>query len=428
MHKRNKVLAMLVLLGLVAAMLQGCSRSSAEEQPGTPIVYWTFNELHEQFFTEMAKQWNQTHPDELINLKANTFPYDNHHSKLSIALQSGVGAPDMADIEISKFGNFMKGIPQLVPLNPVVEPELGNVVKSRLDIYSKDSSYYGLDFHVGAEVMYYNKEILDKAGVNPDDIQTWDDYEKAGKQVLEKTGIPMTTVELNDQWSFWPLISQQNSDLLDEEGKMTLDNDTNIKTLSFLQRLVKEKIAVTAPGGGHHAEEYYGFMNKEGAASVWMPMWYMGRFTDYMPDLKGKMIIRPMPAWEKGGFRSAGMGGTATVITNQSEHADLAMRFLAFAKLSKEGNEQIWKQLGFDPIRTEVWTSPEVKEENKFTEYFGKNIFDTLIEVKDEINPVHIGPKTPDISSALKSKVMYRTLQDMEDPAEVLHEIAKELE
>ncbi|MNI80953.1 putative arabinose-binding protein precursor [compost metagenome] len=70
---------------------------------------------------------------------------------------------------------------------------------------------------------------------------------------------------------------------------------------------------------------------------------------------------------------------------------------------------------------------PEAKAKNKFTEYFGTNIFDTLIEVKDEINAVHIGPKTPDIASAVRNKILYRTLQSGEDPATVLHELADEL-
>lgn len=159
-----------------------------------------------------------------------------------------------------------------------------------------------------APAIYYNKEILDKAGVNADNIKTWDDYENAGKQVLEKTGKPMTTVETQDQWSFWPLVVQHGSDFLDKSGNVTLGDQANNDVLSYLQKLVKEKVAIVAPGGFHHAEEYYGFMNKGGAASVWMPMWYMGRFTDYMPDLKGKIIIKPMPVFKQGEMRSSGMG------------------------------------------------------------------------------------------------------------------------
>jgi arabinosaccharide transport system substrate-binding protein len=432
---KKSITALLSIILVFSVFLAGCSSDSASSEKssddgkGTKLELWTFNELHGKYYQYMADLWNKENPDEQINLKANTYPYDDAHNKLLVALQSGKGAPDIADIEISKFGNFLKGKPQILPLNDVVDPERKFIVPSRLDIYSKDGKNYGLPFHVGAAVIYYNKEILDKAGVNPDDIKTWDDYKKAGKTVLDKTGIPMTTLDVSDQWSFWSQVAQLEGkdDLLTVDKKVNLTDPKIVKVLEYQQDLVKEGIAIPAPGNEHHAEEYYGFMNKGGAASVWMPMWYMGRFTDYMPDLKGKMVIKPMPSWEPGSPRSAGMGGTGTVVTNQSKHPEIAKKFIAFAKLSKEGNIQLWKQLGFDPPRMDVWDSPELKEKNKFTEYFGDNIFDTLLEVKDEIEGVNIGEKTPDVSDAVKTTILFQTLVDMKSPKKVLKEAEDQL-
>ncbi|WP_373231702.1 ABC transporter substrate-binding protein [Cohnella sp.] len=432
------VLSLLLTLMLALTACSGnnnepaASKPAASEAPKgnskpTKIVFWTFQELHQKFYEGMAAKWNEQNPDKPIEFEGTTFPYDDMHNKLLVALQTGVGAPDMSDIEISKFANYLKGQPQLAPLNDIVEPELNNLVKSRFDIYAKDGQYYGVDYHVGAAVIYYNKELLDKAGVNADDIKTWADYKTAGKKVLDATGVPMTTLETTEHWSLWPLIAQQDGDFLGADGGVTLDSDVNIKTVQYLQDLVKEKIAVGTPGGFHHSEEYWAFMNKGGAASIWMPMWYMGRFIDNMPELKGKIIIKPMPAWTDGGARSAGMGGTGTVITQQSKVQEIAKQFLAFSKLSKEGNIEIWKQLGFDPIRSEVWELPELNEPNKFTDYFGEGIFKMLSEVKSEIKPVNIGEKTPSIIDAVKRSVMFRTLNDLEDPAKVLKEVAEEV-
>jgi len=431
---RKGLLTVLSLLLVLSVFLAGCNKKDSNAGysnggKGTKVELWTFNALHGKYYESMAKMWNEENPDDPISIKVNTYPYEDLHNKLLVALQSGKGAPDISDIEISKFGNFLKGEPQILPLDDVVDPERANIVPSRLDIYSKDGVTYGLPFHVGAGVIYYNKEILDKAGVNPDDIKTWDDYKKAGKVVLEKTGVPMTTLDVSDQWSFWSQVAQLEGkdDLLTVDKEPNLTDPDIVNVLKYEQDLVKEGIAIPAPGNYHHSEEYYGFMNKGGAASVWMPMWYMGRFTDYMPDLKGKIVIKPAPAWKEGDPRSSGMGGTGTVVTNQSEHPDLAKKFLAYAKLSKEGNIQIWKQLGFDPVRTDVWDSSELKETNKFTEYFGPNIFDTLLEVKDEIEGVNIGEKTPDVSNAIKTTVLFRTLVDMEDPEKVLKETQEQL-
>jgi arabinosaccharide transport system substrate-binding protein len=426
---KKNLLALLSLILVFSAFLVGCSDSaskseSSDEGKGTELELWTFNELHGKYFEYMAESWNKANPDEQINLKASTYPYEDAHNKLLVALQSGKGAPDIADIEVGKFANYLKGEPQLVELNDIVDPEREFIVPSRLEIYSKDGKNYGLPFHVGASVIYYNKEIMDKAGVNPDDIKTWDDYKEAGKIVAEKTGVPMTTLDVADPWSFWQQVAQMEGkdDLLTEDKKVNLTDSKVVQVLEYQQGLIKEKIAIAAPGNEHHAEEYYGFMNEGGAASVWMPLWYMGRFVDYMPDLKGKIVIKPMPAWEEGAPRSAGMGGTGTVVTNQSKNPDLAKKFIAFAKLSKEGNIQIWKQLGFDPPRMDVWDAPELKESNKFTEYFGDNIFDTLIEVKDEIEGVNIGEKTPEVMDALKTTILFQSLVDMKDPKKALKE------
>lgn len=407
----------------------GNGGETGESKGATELTFWTFNELHQKYFEDMAAKWNEKNPDKQIKLKGSTFPFEDTHNKLLVALQSGTGAPDLADIELSKFPNFLKGKPQLVALNDVIEPELDHYVKSRADIYAKEGQYYGIDYHVGASVIYYNTEILGQAGINPDDIKTWADFEAAGKTVLEKTGKPMTTLEVADQWSFWPQVAQLKGpdDLLKVNGEVNLDSPDVIKVLEYEQNLIKQGVAIAAPGNIHHAEEYYGFMNQGGAASVWMPMWYMGRFIEYMPDLKGKIAIKPMPAWNEGDPRSAGMGGTGTVVTQQSKHQDLAKQFLSFAKLSVEGNIQLWKQMGFDPPRTDVWDMPELKEANKFTEYFGNEIFNVLTEVKDEIEGVNIGEKTPEVFDAIDTQIVFRALANKEDPAAVLKEIAAQL-
>ncbi len=432
----KKILLMSAILISTLFLILSCSKKADEETAAektdakTTLSFWTFQELHKQFMDDAVDTWNQSHPEQQIELKTEVYPYDEMHNKLLIALQSGTGAPDLCDIEISKFANYLKGSnPSLVPLNDIVEPEMQHLIKARLDNYSKDGKYYGIDYHVGATVMYYNKEILDKAGVKLDEIVTWNDYVKAGEKVLEATGTPMTTVEVTEHWTFYPLISQQGSDFFAPNGDVILDNETNVNTLQFLHdMLYKTKVAVPAPAGWHHSEEYWAFMNKGGAASLMMPMWFMGRFIEYMPDLKGKIVIRPLPVWEKGGKRSAGMGGTGTVITNQCKNQELAKRILAAAKLSREGTIKTWTILGFDPIRWDVWDDPKMSEPNKYTDYFGDGIFTMLKEIKEEINPTVITDKFPAAVSLVQKSVVFKALKEKsQTPEEALKAAAEEL-
>lgn len=419
----------LVLVALFALSIGFNVKEAGAAEP-TTLTMWAFVQFHLRLIEEGAETWNELHPDRPIKIQGEVYPYDDMHNKLLIALQSGVGAPDFCDVEISKFPNFLKGKNiQLVPMNDIIDPVKDRFVQARFDVYSKDGKYYGTPYHVGATVMYYNKEILDQAGVDADKIDTWADFVEAGKQVLEKTGKPMTTFEANDIFTQWALISQRGSDFLDKDGKPIMDNEVNISALQFQQDLIyKDKIAIVAPGGYHHAEEYYGFMNNGGAASIMMPMWYMGRFTDYMPDLIGKIIVRPMPRWDEGGFRSAGLGGTGMIISNQCKNIELAKEFMAHAKLSQEANIRIWNILGFDPPRWDVWPMLKDQPSNKYTEYFGTEIFDVLMQVKDEINPVNVGELAPQTKDIYRATTAYHVLTLNDQTAEeALKLLAEEL-
>ena len=434
-----------MLFGLMALFLMACGGDSgnagggepeasevigSESEDATELSYWTFVELHMDFFKDAAERWNEEFPDRPIRLVAETFPYDQMHNNLLLALQSGTGAPDIVDIEISRFPNYLAGEPQLLPMNEYVEPVIDEFVKSRFDIYAKDGNYYGMPTHVGATVMYYNTEIMEAAGVDIDSIETWEDYVAAGEKVVANTDAMMTTVPTGDYLPYWAMIVQRGSDFFNEEGEITIANEANAATLQFLYDMVYEyEIAELTPGGEPHAEEFYAYMNEGGAASVLMPMWYMGRFLDYMPELSGKMAIRPMPAWEEGGDRSAGMGGTGTVVTNQTEHPELAKEFLAYAKLTEEANIKLWEVLGFDPPRWTVWDSEAIREPNKYYDYFSNEIFDTLLEIREEIGGPNISPLTPAVATEINTNVFNSVLrQETATPEEALQQAQEVIE
>jgi arabinosaccharide transport system substrate-binding protein len=166
-----------------------------------------------------------------------------------------------------------------------------------------------------------------------------------------------------------------------------IDTPEHAEVIEYIRGMLAEGIAVIAPGSGFHKEEFWGYMNAGNVASITMPLWYMGRFTDYMPDLKGKIGIYPDPVWNEGDVRSVCQGGTGTGVTVQAENPELAKEFLAFSKLSDEANRAVWNILGFDPIRTTLWTDEELirNPENKFVAFFVTNPFDVLNEVGPDL-------------------------------------------
>ena len=120
-------------------------------------------------------------------------------------------------------------------------------------------------------------------------------------------------------------------------SKPNLVTDEHAEVIDYIRSMINDGVCEIAPGGGFHTEEWYGHLNGGGVASVIMPLWYMGRFTDYCSDLDGKMAIYPIPVWNEGDTREVLQGGTGTSVIKGTENEQLAKDFLAFAKLSKEG-------------------------------------------------------------------------------------------
>ncbi|TCL74121.1 arabinosaccharide transport system substrate-binding protein [Hydrogenispora ethanolica] len=419
------VLTMLLVLSLLPLGYSAIQAKGAVKP--VKLNLWTYMDLHKKYYEKTAELWNKSNPKQPIDLTVDVYPNAEMHNKLLIALQSGVGAPDISDININFFQNFLKGDIPLVSLNRVINPVKSKCIQSRFDIYSKNGQYYGICFHVGATVVYYNKDLMNQAGVDVDKIVTWNDYVNAGKKVLAVTGKPMTAVEVTDQRPFWPMIVQRGSDYLDKKGNVTMDSETNVKTLQFIKDMIyKEKIAIPMPGGNTNSEEFFAFMNKGGIASLIMPMWYMSRFTSYMPDLKGKIMVRPMPIFEKGNSRSAGIGGTGTAVTKQSKNQNLAVKFLAYAKLSKESNIRIWQELNFDPIRWDVWDSPELAQPLPY--FNNEKVFKVLLTMRKEIRSPNMGELSAAAQDIVKSNVMFKSLKDQsQTPEQALKAAAEEL-
>ncbi len=390
---KKRMTRSIVAAGLAATMVMsmgiGASAEDGSTQGtntfvdgGTEMSFWTFQDQHVGFWTSMADIWNEQNPDKPINLTVTIGESHSLHSKLLVACQAGSGAPDMADIEIGYYGAFLKD-GYLLPINDAVEPYKDDLVMSRVEMYGdKEGNWYGVDFHLGASVCYYNMDIMNEAGVDPATIVTWDDYVEAGKVVLEKTGKPMCAVETADLFLPQMMLLEKGVQYVDEEGNPNIATEEHAEVINYIREMINLGICEVAPGGFFHSEEWYGHLNDGGVASLAMPLWYMGRFTDYCADLDGKMAIYPIPVWNEGDTREVLQGGTGTSVIKGTENEELAKEFLAFAKCSKEGCTYEWDNLGFDPIRTELWEDSAITEnpENKFLKYFTTNPFDILKE------------------------------------------------
>lgn len=425
----KKVALLCVFLAITCVLFAGGQKensATADSSAPTELTFWAIS-AHADFYKARGEAWNQKYPDRPIKLNVVSYPSTERQSKLLIAVQSGVGAPDFCDVNIIHFGTYleMPNVP-FSPLNEYIEPEKDVFVQSRLNIYSRDGQYYAAPTHAGANVVYYNTKIMGEAGIDIDSIKTWDDFFAAGRIVLAKTGKPMTAVETMDINPFQAMILQRGSDFFDEKGDVILDNATNVEVLEMLLSYVKEGVVVPMPGGNNTAEAFYQFMNKDGMGALIMPMWYINRFYSYMPDLNGHLAIRPLPGWKGTDFTSACTGGTGSVVLKTSKHPELAKEFLAFAKLSYEGSLTAWEMMGMDPYRADVMTDPELTKPLPF--FSNEDVFSRVASSILNAPSMNNNSYVPKAFEVMGSQVMYSVFATQTArPADALKSAANSL-
>ncbi len=417
----------MLLFASAVLVLAGCGASGSNGT--TTLDLWTFQAAHEEFYQEMVKTWNEENPENQVELSVSVLPYEDLHNKLLVCASSGKGCPDIADVEIKRFPLFLEGgeVP-FADMTSYVEESADEFVTSRLELYGKDDSYYGIPFHVGADVMYYNEDILEQAGVDSSQIETWQDYIDAGYEVKEATDLPMTVIEDKENLVIWAMLVQYGADITNEDGSANINAEGAIDVYTEVQKLIEDGVVEVAPGGFVHSEDFYGYMNNGGAASLPMPMWYLNRFTDYMPDLSGKVSIATLPINpENPDVSTVGIGGTGTVVMNSSENVELAQDFLAYAKLSQEGNILEWNMLGFDPINVSVWDQLETPE--AYSEYFVNNPLDILNEYDPQTIESTVSlPITVDVINELSTNTYYQMFEEMADVKETVDASQKTVE
>ncbi|KAB7310191.1 extracellular solute-binding protein, partial [Bifidobacterium longum] len=158
------------MLGSVAACgSDTASGKPAQDKDVTEITVWAW----EPTLTQVAKDFTKKTgiKVDLKNVGTNTKEY----TQLDNAIEAGSGAPDVAQVEYY-------AIPQYA------------IKGNLLDITDKTSGYsdfytpgpwasvqfagkvYGLPMDSGPMAFFYNKEVFDKAGVDAEQIKTWDQY------------------------------------------------------------------------------------------------------------------------------------------------------------------------------------------------------------------------------------------------------------
>jgi len=207
-------------------------------------------------------------------------------------------------------------------------------------------------------------------------------------------------------------------------GKANVELESVSNMLKMQQDWLKTGLAQISPDG--HVDLEVGYQNILDHNIVSFPkaMWYMSRFINYMPEEKGSWYMAKCPVFEKGQPCSVGIGGTGTVVTQESKNKKLAADFVCWAKMSPYGEKQIWKRLGFDVCNTTLWTDETFAhdESNIYNTFFINKPYDLLSTISDQIGKIASVSISPTINEQMCNITLNEVLEDGQDVSSALKE------
>ena len=274
--------------------------------------------------------------------------------------------------------------------------------------------------------------MLDGVGIDYTTIKTWDDFKEAGSKYHEETGKSFGNLDTSTNMFFNLLVAELGSDYVDSDGNLSVNNQGIVDAIQLMKDLQDANAVSLMPGGNTDADEgFAAYANGDFAAMI-MPLWMSNRFINYMSDLSGKIAVAPAPVTEDAKALSVGGGGTGTAVIKTSENADIAAKFIAYAKLSSYASIIQWNTLGNDPCNMQVWTDESVTKnpDNAFLQYYANNPFDTLNAIKDGIVLLDSQATKyyPSISNTFNTVVFNAVFENGDDIQETLDLAQEDLE
>lgn len=209
---------------------------------------------HNPFHEAEAKAFMERYPDIKVEFRASAENYDTGHQLIIGDAMTG-NAPDVYHSGYHLLPELVRTLSargQIADLAPFIEKEGGqafideNFNPAIIDLTTIDGKIWAMPFNASTPVIFYNKELIEKAGGDIDNLpQDWDGWiELAGKITQPGGGVTGMAYSVDawpDDWLWRALISQQGVPFMNEDGQtVAWDGETGRKALELARRFVTE--------------------------------------------------------------------------------------------------------------------------------------------------------------------------------------------
>jgi len=211
--------------------------------------YPSFARFHEPLAADFMKKY----PHIKIQFRAPSASYDDGHQ---VMLRSAVTnqLPDIYYAGYHLLGEMARTLErrnQIVDLVPFIKSEPSNWASTNfaprmMSLSQVDGKQYGLAFNASSPIMYFNTDLVKRAGGDPKNMpNTWDGLiTLAGKiKALggDVSGISYDVHAWPDDWLFQGMIYQLGGKLVEPGSKKVgFNNDSGLQALKTMRRFVTD--------------------------------------------------------------------------------------------------------------------------------------------------------------------------------------------
>lgn len=154
------------------ALISALSVASGTALAQTTVRYtlWDANQL--PAYQQCAVAFSEQNPD--IQVSIEQLGWDDYWTNITTGFVSGT-APDVFTNHLARYPEFVAN-DQLVDLQPLVERDgvdTGQYIGELASLWERDGARYGLPKDWDTIAVFYNKEMLDAAGIDPAVMEEW---------------------------------------------------------------------------------------------------------------------------------------------------------------------------------------------------------------------------------------------------------------
>ncbi|WP_026234814.1 ABC transporter substrate-binding protein [Calidithermus timidus] len=302
--------------------------------------------------------FNKLYPN--IEVKLVTLQYADHHNALTTALATGQGLHDVEAIEIGFVGRFAEG-QGFEDLNK--PPYNADLYKKLFTPYtiaqatSSDGRFIAMPVDIGPGTFYYRKDILDKAGINPASMMTWNGYIEAGKKIkaMDKN-IFLIANAADVAWiNIFATVGAGEGYYFDKSGKVIVDSPRFVRAFELAKQI--RDAGLDAKIGAWTNEWYDGF-KKGTVATQFSGAWLQGHLQNWMaPETKGLWRVQQLPEGLYGSW-----GGSFYGIPSASKNKAEAWTLIKYLTTNRAAQIAAFKAIGAFPALLSAQTDPVFEE------------------------------------------------------------------